>query len=109
MNSRPFGPLTSPVLLVNLQELVNLGAAVIDVFEEVELLLFPVRPNDQSIEQNPFAELNVLDCTSLNLMIAQAKHSLCHKHQTVVIDLKITNRVPQPFDASSRRAANEES
>ena len=40
----------SPLLLVDLQEVVSLPAAVGDVFEEIELLLLAVRPDYQTVE-----------------------------------------------------------
>ena len=78
-------------LLVDLQDLVSPAAAICDVFEEVELLLFSAGANDQPIKQKPLTKLNIFNRASLNLMIAQAEHPLRHKHQTIVIDLKITN------------------
>ena len=84
-------PLSSPLLLVYLQQLVSAAAAICDVLEEVKLLLFPARPNDQPIKQRSFLEMYILNRVSLNPINAQAEHSLRHKHQTVIIDLQITH------------------
>ena len=45
------GPLISFLLLVFLQDLESAAAAICNVFEEVELLLFAVRPNNQPVEE----------------------------------------------------------
>ena len=81
----------SALLLVPLQDLVNATAALCSVLKEVEMLLLSVRLDDQPIEQQPLLELNVFNRVSRDLMIAQPEHSLRHKDQIVVADLKIPN------------------
>jgi len=76
---------------VDLQDLVSATAAICNVFEEVELLLLSPRANDQPIEEKSLFELNIFNRASLNLVIARTEHSLRHKHQTFVINLKITD------------------
>jgi hypothetical protein len=76
---------------VHLQDLVNTAAAICNVLEKVELLLLSPRSDEQSIEQEPFLEVNVFNRASLNPMIPQTEHSLCNKDQTVVRNLKITD------------------
>ncbi len=73
------------------QDLVGAAAAICDVLEEVELLLFSTRANNPADRREPFLELNIFNRASLNLMIANAEHSLRHKHQTVIVDLQITH------------------
>ena len=79
------------MLPVYLQDLKSATAAICNVLEKIELLLFSPRPNDQPIEEQPFLKLNIFNRASLNLKIAQAEHSLRYKHQSVIIDLKITD------------------
>ena len=76
---------------MDLQEFIRAAAVICNVFEEIELLLLSPGANDQPIEEKPLLELNIFNRASLNLMITPTKHSFRDKHQTVVIDLKVTN------------------
>ena len=80
-----------PLLFVDLQDLVSATAAICDVFEAVKLLLLSAGTNDQPVQQKPLLELNIFNRASLNLMFAQTKHSLRHKHEALVVNLKITD------------------
>ena len=79
------------LLFVFLQDLESAAAAICDILEEVELLLFATRPNDQPIEENPLFKLDIFNRAALNPMIAHAEHSLRYKHQIVIIDLQIAH------------------
>ncbi len=76
------------------------------VFEEKELLLFPVAPQDQPVQEDTLFEMNVFDAGPIDLMVTEPKEATRDENQIVVCEMKITDRMAEAFESFSCHASN---